>query len=155
MTVALIFAAILPIFAIFCALWLTKRWLENKEAEFRGEFNAWLAEYLNPPAEGQPSKFGILVDAMATIFASRLMTSLRAQLNNLSSLATRQEKALEGEAIGAALPGIAASIPGIGRMIQKNPLLGLAAQYLMSQKSNKNEGGQPAVASNGHDVFKL
>jgi len=86
-----------------------------------------------------PSQFGAAVDLIAQNFARRMMQSLRAELMNMQSLNTRQSKAIAGQmAVDrlASMGGVGeatVAIPGVEKMIKKNPMLQLLAAFLANK----------------------
>jgi hypothetical protein len=153
MNILLIFAIFLQIFANFLIAWLAYRWLKRKQNDVIDAARA----YFESPGDDKPSQFGMFVDILADKFASNLMRSARAQLANMASITPRQIKGLESESIQESLPGVLANVPGVGRMIQKNPLLGLAAQYLISKMPGQTPRPVESVAGNNHhsDPFRV
>ena len=136
----------------------------------KSRVNRLFHDFFDAPNAETPSQFGKMLDNAAQLFASRLMQSLRAQLANMNSITTRQAGAVQNNAIVAGLAdnpliGGAMGIPGIEKMIKKNPLLGLAAQYLVGKMGNQTtpKGTEPqgtgaGYSGNGHgsaDPFSL
>lgn len=104
--------------------------VRKKLQDVRSEAVQLVTSFITPPAEGQPSQLGIYADSIAQIFASRLMQSARAQLSNMASINSRQNAKLAAGEVASGLPGGLGMIPGVDKMIQKNPLVGLALQAL-------------------------
>lgn len=119
-----------------------------------------LKAYFEPDANGGPSEFARFIDIVSENFASRLISSLRGSLLNLSSISSRQEKAVDGAIAqdmisqvplaGAALQ----AFPALGKLIKKNPAVaGIVQQKLMEFMMSKGAGAaqQPQVpaGSNG------
>jgi hypothetical protein len=139
------------IFAIFCAIFLLKRWFNHQKQLLIDTAKA----YFEPQSPEEQSQFGAFVDLTAQTFARRLVQSARASLANLSSIDTRQNDKLGNIALDGGDITAAASSLGIGKMMRKNPLLGLAAQYLMGKIMPQNntptptEVGAMAASRNG------
>lgn len=152
-----LFAVFLLIFSQFFAIFLcflfVRRWINSQKTALLDLAKA----YFESPGDNKPSQFGQFVDLTAQTFASRIMQSARAQLANMSSLNTRQGKSIEAHAIEDGLPGALGAIPGIGKMIQKNPILGLAAQFVASKLSGVTveKGPEHIAHSNGGSPFSL
>jgi len=144
MDILLVFAVLLPVIFNAVLVYLAYRWLKNKQNEVIDLAKA----YFESPGDDRPSQFALFLDLAAQNFSSRLMQSARAQLANMASIDTRQNKKLEADGMAAGLPGAIGAIPGIGRMMQKNPLLYFGAQYLAS----KMGGGAPAPSNGSADV---
>lgn len=107
-------------------------------------------EFFDTPNDKTPSQFATILDTGAQLFAARLMQSLRAQLANMNSITTRQANAAAGEGMieglagSGGIAGALTSIPGVEKMIRKNPLLGLAAQFVLSKMGNTQANSEQA-----------
>ena len=139
-----------PIFAVL----VFNRWYKRQKQALLDMARA----YFESPAENEPSQFSKFVDIVAQRFASQTVISLKAQLMNMQSLSIRQGNKLVAEKAVEGLPDLVQAIPGIERMIKKNPLLGIIGQFFMS-KIVGAAGVSPATVgspSNGHaDVFNI
>jgi hypothetical protein len=121
-------------------------------------------DFFDAPDKETPSPFGAILDSAAQLFAARLMQSLRAQLANMNSITTRQTNAVRGDALlgdlaNSGIGGALASIPGVEKMIRKNPLLGLAAQFVVGKmaigqtpKQPEPQGAGAGFSGNGHGL---
>jgi hypothetical protein len=153
-----VFTGILLILFQIAALFVIKKWIERQKTAALSIAKG----YFESPGDDKPSQFAQFIDLVAQNFSTRILQSARAQLANMSSIDKRQNSKLEADGIQAALPGAISAMPGIGRMIQKNPLLGIAAQYLASKinmggggSGPSNGGGSVQVADNRPPDFKL
>jgi len=154
MTILLVFAAILPSLIVLAGLFYLKRSSINYIEDVKQQ----LRDFYTSPGEGKPSQFEVIVDEISQRLASRIMQSARLQLQNMASIDSRQNSKLEAEALQSGLPAGLSAIPGIGRMIQKNPIVGLAAQYLVGKMGGGQTAPTPGPASapsNGRDPFAI
>ena len=150
----MIFTVILLAICFIAAGYLVKKYIENEKRKAQD----LIKSYFLPPAEGEPSQFGAMVDLVAQTFASRIVTSVRASLANVASIQERQAAGIEGDiavdlleqanpAIGLALN----AFPSLKKRIKKNPnLVAMAANAI--QGAGKKAAAAPAAPSNGHGL---
>ena len=150
-----IFAAGLLIIFQILALIVVKKWIENQKQAAVELARA----YFESPGDDKPSQFAMFLDLAAQTLATRIMQSARAQLNNIASIDARQNKKIEADMIQEALPGVLGAVPGLGKMAQKNPILGLGLQFLASKFGGMSQGSTVPQAqsepSNGHGTLVL
>jgi hypothetical protein len=146
----LLFAIFLLLACQTIAIFLAVKWFKNTKKSLQDS----ALSYFESPGDGKPSQFATFVDLVAQNFSSRFMQSARAQIANMSSIDKRQGDKIEAAGLAESLPGALAGIPGVGKMMQKNPLLGLAAQYLASRMGNQasNQPSQSNPTSNNVKV---
>lgn len=127
-------------------------WLVGRALWRRAETRA--RAYLLPPAEGQPSQLALLVDSVATVFASRVVsmarTSLMGQASGVSRAIDNAERDAAVEGLAAAHPVVAALTelsPGIQRRLRRSPILAAAIAALSGKLTG---GGTPPVPSSNH-----
>jgi len=112
-------------------------------------------EFITPPGKDEPSALALTVSNMSDVLARSLIAQVKGYLMGLQSGQVRGEnaEALETaiDVAGTANPliGAVANIPGVKKLLRKNPgLLDLAIQQFM--KSRGPGSGPGPVPSNGH-----
>lgn len=157
--VFLSFSLILPVFYVFFTFFLLKRWVSGlKKSAFE-----MAKSYFETDDPDQPSQFGSFVDIVTSQLASKIVSSVRAQLNQASGVVSRNDKAVDGalatDILSAASPiaGMALNaFPQLAKLIKKNPsVVGLVLDKMAGVNMLKSQSaGQPAEEnrSNGHQT---
>src|SRR5450759_1930470 len=154
MMLAAISGAILVILGNIVLAVLAVRYIERQKAAAIDAFNAYIA--VNGD---QPSQFGLVVDAMSTIAAQRIVNTAKASLMGMAGVDARNEKRLQGDMIhdlannASPLLGIAMDMfPQVGKRLIKNPELIGVAQGMFGNifgKKPGNNGHAPTDAPGG------
>lgn len=142
-----IFTAVLLIFLYVLSVIMIKKWIKNQENRIVSLAKSYLESH-----DGEPSEFSKFVDLASKTLASRIMQAARAQLMNMSSIASRQTSAIENAVIsdiaGQASPvlGMALdSFPKLAKLVQKNPQLLTLVQSLGQGLFKNNAAGSSAT----------
>lgn len=148
MILAAILGATLVIIGNITLAVLALRYFERQKTAAIDAFNAYIA--VNGD---QPSQFGLVVDAMSTIAAQRIVNTAKASLMGMAGVDARNEKRLQGDMIhdlannASPLLGIAMDMfPQVGKRLIKNPeLIGVAQSMFGNMFS-----GKPNKPGNNH-----
>jgi len=98
MLIAVILLGICQIAALFSSVYLVRRYVEAKQAQFEAK----LADLVTPPSEGKPSKLSLIVDAAGTVIGSAaarsLMATLQQRNSSVAQVANGQADLLQAQA---------------------------------------------------------
>jgi len=138
----------LALFVLICYVFVrVSRTIKDKYQTF--------IDFITPPGKDEPSALALTVSNMSDVLARSLIAQVKGYLMGLQSGAVRGEnaEALETaiDVAGTANPliGAVANIPGVKKLLRKNPgLLDLAIQQFM--KSRGPGSGPGPGPSNGH-----
>jgi len=147
MDITLFLLAAVVFIANLLTLFIIRAYINRQKSIIKAFFH----EYTDPRGP-DPSLFTEHIDQISGRLASSIVRTLKAQLMNISSINTRQGKAIEGEAAVEAVRGtgglgeLAMNMPQIQKMVQKNPLLAMLAQMAL----NKSGGAERTPVEAGH-----
>lgn len=120
-----------------------------------------ITAFFMPPAEGQPSAFGIVTAQLINQAAVAVTMQLKTTFMGIQSGEAKRERKEQAagiqEMIGAANPlmgAIAGQYPGVIKAALKNPEL---LQYGLNILAGMNKGksGANAAPSNGHNSLEI
>lgn len=150
--VSAIIAGLLPVFGIVLALFIARLWFERQKAALITTLKAYFET--NDP--DTPSQFGAFIDIVSSQFASKLVSSLRAQINQMASVGARQENqinaALTTDMISQMpLAGaLLSAFPALGKMVKKNPAIaGLVQSKIEEMIAKKSMPQSSSAPTNG------
>lgn len=121
------------------------------------QIKTFYLSWTTQPDEKTPSPLAGLVDNVAFIFTTRLITQAKTALMGLSSVAAKNEIKEQSQEILSGSPTLAAilsMIPG-NKSLMRNPAILSAAASLFSKLGNKSTQSPVSPGNNGHSQFKL
>jgi hypothetical protein len=106
-----------------------------------------ITEFIRPGENNSPSQLSNIVESVSTVFAQRLTMQIKTSLMGMSSVDSRNQRALQGElATGLAVSnnptlGVLMNlVPSLGKRLTRNPELINLASSLLSGLNNKGNG---------------
>jgi len=145
-------------FILAALVFLFNLWVKRQ----KNQLIQLLKAYFETEDPDEPSQFAGFVDIVSSQFASKLVSSIRAQLNQASGVISRQENQVEGAMAQDMLSQIPlagaamSAFPSLAKLIKKNPAIAGIVQakieeHLAKQMGAHNAGAAPAgmTGSNG------